>query len=106
MLGIEKIISSALHLGSGTVVCAHGTLPVPAPATTELVKGVPVYSSEVAGELLTPTGAAILTTLSAGFGPIPEMKIEKIGYRAGTLEHRIPNMLRLMVGCASDLIAI
>ena len=75
MLGIEKVFCSALHLGAGTVVCAHGTLPVPAPATAELIKGVPVYSSGVTGELLTPTAAAILTTLSAGFGPMPEMII-------------------------------
>ena len=74
-LGIETIVCSPLHLGSGTVACAHGVLPVPAPATAELIKGVPVYSSEVTGELLTPTGAAILTTLASSFGPMPAMKI-------------------------------
>ena len=101
MLGIEKVFCSALHLGAGTVVCAHGTLPVPAPATAELIKGVPTYASGVTGELLTPTGAAILTTLSSSFGPLPEMKIEQIGYGAGTSEHKIPNLLRLMIGQSS-----
>ena len=97
-LEIETIHCSALHLGSGTVKCAHGTLPVPAPATAELVKGVPAYSSGVAGELLTPTGAAILTTLASGFGPMPEMIIEQIGYGAGVSEPGIPNLLRLIIG--------
>jgi pyridinium-3,5-bisthiocarboxylic acid mononucleotide nickel chelatase len=101
-LGIKTIICSALHLGAGTVVCAHGTLPVPAPATAELIKGVPVYSSGVSGELLTPTGAAILTTLAADFGPMPEMIIEQIGYGAGASEHGIPNLLRLMIGQSSE----
>jgi uncharacterized protein (TIGR00299 family) protein len=97
-LGIETIICSPLHLGSGTVVCAHGTLLVPAPATAELVRDVPVYSSGETGELLTPTGAAILTTLSSRFGPLPEMKIKQIGYGAGESEPGIPNLLRLMIG--------
>jgi len=101
-LGIDTVVCSALHLGAGTVACAHGTLPVPAPATAELIKGVPAYSSGVSGELLTPTGAAILTTLSAGFGPMPEMKIEQIGYGAGNSEHAIPNLLRLMIGRSSS----
>jgi uncharacterized protein (TIGR00299 family) protein len=97
-LGVETIICSPLNLGSGTVTCAHGTLPVPAPATAELVRDVPVYSSGVNGELLTPTGAAILTTLSSRFGPLPEMKIEQIGYGAGESDPGIPNLLRLMIG--------
>lgn len=97
-LAIENIICSPLNLGSGTVICAHGTLPVPAPATAELVKDVPVYSSGVTGELLTPTGAAILTTLCSGFGPLPPMKIEQIGYGAGESDPGIPNLLRLMIG--------
>jgi uncharacterized protein (TIGR00299 family) protein len=97
-LEIETICCSALHLGAGTVTCAHGTLPVPAPATAELVKGVPAYSSGVTGELLTPTGAAILTTLASRFGPLPEMIIEQIGYGAGVAEPGIPNLLRLMIG--------
>ena len=97
-LGIQKIFCSPLHLGSGTVACAHGVLPVPAPATAELVIGKPVYSTGVVGELLTPTGAAILTTLAADFGPMPAMSVEKVGYGAGTSEPAIPNLLRVMIG--------
>ena len=97
-LGIEKVYCSPLHVGTGTVTCAHGTLPVPAPATAELIKGTPVFSSGVEGELLTPTGAAILTTLSSGFGPLPAMTVERIGYGAGTSEPAIPNLLRIIIG--------
>ena len=101
-LGIQKIVCSPLHLGSGTVACAHGVLPVPAPATAELVKGKPVYSTGVVGELLTPTGAAILTTLAADFGPMPAMSVEKVGYGAGTSEPAIPNLLRVMIGQTAE----
>ncbi len=101
-LGIQKIFCSPLHLGSGTVECAHGTLPVPAPATAELVKGKPVYSTGIMGELLTPTGAAILTTLASDFGPMPAMSVEKIGYGAGTSEPAIPNLLRVMIGQTAE----
>jgi len=101
-LGIQKIFCSPLHLGSGTVECAHGTLPVPAPATAELVTGKPVYSTGVVGELLTPTGAAILTTLASDFGPMPAMSVEKIGYGAGTSEPAIPNLLRVMIGQTAE----
>jgi pyridinium-3,5-bisthiocarboxylic acid mononucleotide nickel chelatase len=101
-LGAEKIYCSPLHVGCGTVECAHGTLPVPAPATAELIKGKPVYSTGVQGELLTPTGAAILTTLASGFGPMPPMTVERIGYGAGTSEPAIPNLLRLIIGESSE----
>ncbi|MCA1793425.1 MAG: nickel pincer cofactor biosynthesis protein LarC, partial [Desulfobacteraceae bacterium] len=101
-LGIEKIACSPLHVGSGTVECAHGILPVPAPATAELIKGRPVYSTGVVGELLTPTGAAILTTLSSEFGAMPPMVITSIGYGAGTLEPAIPNLLRVVIGDTED----
>jgi len=97
-LGIEKIFCSPLHVGTGTVACAHGTLPVPAPATAELIKGRPVYSTGVDGELLTPTGAAILTTLSSTFGSMPSMSVQSIGYGAGTSEPAIPNLLRVIIG--------
>lgn len=97
-LGIEKIYCSALHVGSGTVECAHGTLPVPAPATLDLIKGKPIYSTGVKGELLTPTGAAILTTLASGFGPLPAMRLEATGYGAGALDPPIPNLLRVSIG--------
>ncbi len=98
ILGIEKIFCSPLHVGCGTVKCAHGTLPVPAPATAELIKGKPAYSTGVEGELLTPTGAAILTKLASEFGSMPTMVINQIGYGAGTSEPNIPNLLRVMIG--------
>ena len=101
-LGIDKVFCSPLHVGSGTIECAHGTLPVPAPATAELIKGKPVYSTGVKGELLTPTGAAILTTLASGFGPMPAMEIRQIGYGAGTADPDVPNLLRVTIGDARD----
>ena len=104
-MGIQKIYCSPLHLGTGTVECAHGTLPVPAPATAELVKGFPVYSTGVAGELLTPTGAAILTTLASDFGPMPAMSVECLGYGAGTADPPIPNLLRVSIGETAENIA-
>ncbi len=97
-LGIEKVFCSPLHTGCGTVTCHHGVLPVPAPATAELLKGKPVYSTGVKGELLTPTGAAILTTLSSDFGPMPAMTVHEIGYGAGTSDPEIPNLLRVSIG--------
>jgi uncharacterized protein (TIGR00299 family) protein len=105
LLKIEAVFCSPLHVGTGTVECAHGTLPVPAPATAELIKGFPVYSTGVAGELLTPTGAAILTTLATDFGPMPAMKIGTIGYGAGTAEPSIPNLLRVVIGEAAQEVA-
>jgi len=98
LLGVERVYCSPLHVGAGTVTCAHGTLPVPAPATAELIKGKPFYSTGVQGELLTPTGAAILTTLAAGFGAMPGMTLEQVGYGAGTLETATPNLLRVLIG--------
>jgi len=102
-LGLDKIYSSPLHLGSGFVMAEHGKLPVPAPGTAELIKGIPTYSTEVEGELTTPTGAAIITTLASQFGPVPLMKIEQIGYGAGAKEFpSLPNLLRLMIGQGED----
>jgi pyridinium-3,5-bisthiocarboxylic acid mononucleotide nickel chelatase len=98
LLGVARVYCSPLHVGTGLVQCAHGTLPVPAPATAELIKGKPFYATGVQGELLTPTGAAILTTLAAGFGGIPEMTLEQVGYGAGTLETAAPNLLRVLIG--------
>jgi pyridinium-3,5-bisthiocarboxylic acid mononucleotide nickel chelatase len=98
-LKIERIISSPLHVGSGTFQCAHGTYPVPGPATAELLKGIPIYSKDVEGELVTPTGAAIISTLAEGYGPMPMMKIENIGYGAGTRDYpKFPNALRAIIG--------
>ncbi len=98
-LGMEKIFCSPVPVGSGTVQCDHGLLPVPAPATAELMKGIEIVPSAVSGELLTPTGAAVLTTVSSGFGPLPALQIESIGYGAGQRDFSgLPNVLRLLVG--------
>jgi hypothetical protein len=105
-LGVDEIACSRLNVGGGTVKCAHGTFPVPAPATVELLKGVPVYSSGIEAELVTPTGAAIAKTLATRFGAFPEMKIEKSGYGAGSREFPgHPNVLRLVIGEALPLLA-
>jgi uncharacterized protein (TIGR00299 family) protein len=101
LLGVEEIYVSALPLGRGFVDCAHGRLPLPAPATVELLQGVPILSRDVEGELVTPTGAAILTTLAKGFGPFPPMTVERIGYGAGQKDFPFPNLLRLLVGITS-----
>ncbi|HEV8367664.1 MAG TPA: nickel pincer cofactor biosynthesis protein LarC [Pyrinomonadaceae bacterium] len=99
LLKIDRFISSPIHVGSGTVEMAHGRFPVPPPAVTELLKGVPFYSTEIKGELLTPTGAAIITTVCAEYGPIPKLVAEQSGYGAGTREYdNFPNVLRVMIG--------
>jgi len=98
-LGITEIIGSPLNVGSGTVHSAHGKLPVPAPATVELLRGIPLYSSSIAFELTTPTGAAIISTLAASFGPLPRMKVDRIAYGAGNKDlPGQPNVLRLILG--------
>ena len=83
ILGIAQIITSALNVGSGMVHTSHGHLPIPAPATAELLRGIPFYQSSTQFELTTPTGAAIVSTLSSSFGPLPPMKIDHIAYGAG-----------------------
>jgi hypothetical protein len=98
ILGVEEVYCSSFHVGSGTIRCAHGTLPLPAPATAELLRGYPVYSTGVEGELLTPTGAAILTTVARTVGPAPAMTLVQAGYGAGTVEREIPNLLRVFLG--------
>jgi pyridinium-3,5-bisthiocarboxylic acid mononucleotide nickel chelatase len=98
-LKIDRIISSPLHVGSGTFKCAHGIYPVPGPATAELLQGVPIYSRDIEGELVTPTGAAIISTLAASYGPMPMMRIDRIGYGAGTRTYpNFPNVLRAIIG--------
>ena len=97
-LGIKKIYCSSLPMGKGFVSCSHGILPLPAPATVELVKGIPVYSDERKQELVTPTGAAIITTITDNFGNMPLMKISKIGYGSGKIKSNYPNMLRIFLG--------
>ncbi|MGB8582294.1 MAG: nickel pincer cofactor biosynthesis protein LarC [Candidatus Sulfotelmatobacter sp.] len=98
-LGVDEIICSPLNVGGGTVKCAHGTIPVPAPATVELLADAPVYSSGLLMELVTPTGAAIVKTLASHFSSFPEMKIERSGYGAGSRDFPgHPNVLRLTIG--------
>lgn len=98
MLGIEKVVSSPVNLGKGMIKCKHGTVPVPAPITAELMKGASAYSGEVEGELTTPTGAAIITALAERFGSMPLMKLTGTGYGAGTMDLAVPNVLRVLVG--------
>ncbi|MGZ4787263.1 MAG: nickel pincer cofactor biosynthesis protein LarC [Terriglobales bacterium] len=98
-LGVDEWVCSPVNVGGGTVQCAHGRLPVPAPATVELLKGVPIYSTGIDKELTTPTGAAIVKTLASRFGPVPAYKIEKTGYGAGTRDFPDhANVLRITVG--------
>jgi len=102
-LGIEKFACSPLNVGGGTAKMAHGILPVPAPATANLLQGKPTYSNGVQRELVTPTGAAIVATLCDSFGPQPPMTVSAIGYGAGTADlEGQPNVLRLMVGEAAE----
>ncbi|MDP2967859.1 MAG: LarC family nickel insertion protein, partial [Deltaproteobacteria bacterium] len=97
-MGIEKLYVSRVNVGTGFVRCEHGLLPVPAPATLALMKGKPIYSTGVERELLTPTGAALLTSLGSEFGKMPVMKAERIGYGAGRDDLPHPNLLRLIIG--------
>ncbi len=98
-LNIESVSASRLPLGSGFVQCAHGCLPVPAPATLAILKDVPVYDPGVAGEMVTPTGAAIIKTLADHFGPMPDMVIRNTGYGSGSADFKErPNLLRIVLG--------
>jgi pyridinium-3,5-bisthiocarboxylic acid mononucleotide nickel chelatase len=98
LLGVETIICSPLPLGHGFVTCDHGILPLPAPATIELLKGVPVYSVDRNQETVTPTGAAVITTLASRFGEMPPMKITNIGYGSGKIPSSYPSLLRVYLG--------
>ena len=105
-LGVDEIVCSPLNVGGGSVKCAHGTFPVPAPATVELLKDAPVYSTGVQAELVTPTGAAIVKTMARRFAAFPEMKIERSGYGAGSREFAgLPNVVRLTLGEAAPTLA-
>lgn len=98
-LGVDEIISSPLHTGTGFVQCAHGMMPVPAPATLAILEGVPTYSLGVPKELVTPTGAALITTLAGEFTDRWDMTVERVGYGAGTRDlENLPNLLRLCIG--------
>ena len=103
ILGVDAVCCSPLPLGKGSISCAHGVIPLPAPAALELLKGVPVYGVELDGETVTPTGAAIISVVCREFGPLPEMKISSIGYGAGKREWPDrPNVLRAVLG-AGDI---
>jgi uncharacterized protein (TIGR00299 family) protein len=102
-LPVEQWVCSAINVGGGFVECAHGRFPVPAPATAELLKGMPTYSSGLQMELVTPTGAALLSALGCSFGDAPAMRSHSIGYGAGTRNpERFPNVLRLSIGEAEN----
>jgi len=99
LLDVDRVYCSPFRLGTGSVTCAHGELPVPVPATVKLLRGCPVIQTDTVGELTTPSGAAILSTLAAGFGPMPECKIISDGYGAGTRDTPgKPNLLRVIIG--------
>ncbi|HEU4401371.1 MAG TPA: nickel pincer cofactor biosynthesis protein LarC [Candidatus Polarisedimenticolia bacterium] len=98
-LGWPRVVCSPLHVGRGMVTMEHGTFPVPPPAVAEILKGRPCYATEVEGELVTPTGAALAVTLASDFGPLPSMRLQKVGYGAGSREYdHHPNLLRALYG--------
>ena len=101
-LSPDRIIVSPVHVGYGTVECAHGILPVPAPATAYILKDVPVYSGKIKGELCTPTGAALLKYFADSFGPVPPMKISSVGYGMGKKDFPAANCVRAMLGESSE----
>lgn len=102
-LGIKQIYCSPLPTGKGITKYKDGTLPIPAPATAELLRKVPIYSSNIKAELTTPTGAAIITTLAKSFGDMPKLELKSIGYGAGTYDLKQPNLLRIIIGEGSPL---
>ncbi|MBM3993426.1 MAG: nickel pincer cofactor biosynthesis protein LarC [Planctomycetes bacterium] len=107
LLGVEKFTSSPVAVGSGTVMCAHGVMPVPTPATAELLKGVPLRSAPVKTELTTPTGAAILTSIVSEYVDTPAMIVEEVGHGAGSKDFlEQPNLLRIFVGNANSRQAV
>ena len=94
----DEVVASPVHVGSGQVKCAHGILPVPAPATAYILQGIPSYGGEVDGELCTPTGAALLKHFVTRFGPMPAMKTEAVGYGMGKKDFERANCVRVMLG--------
>lgn len=103
MLGIERFACSKVHVGSGFAQMAHGKFPIPPPAVAELLTGVPIYSTEIEGELMTPTGAAIISTVCDSYGTVPEMAVAVTAYGAGTRQYEgFPNSLRIMIGESAE----
>jgi pyridinium-3,5-bisthiocarboxylic acid mononucleotide nickel chelatase len=101
--GIDDVVASPLNVGGGTVQIAHGTFPVPAPATLRLLMGVPAYSSGLMQELVTPTGALVISTYARNYGPMPAMRVERVGYGAGTRDFPgVPNVLRVSIGSRAE----
>lgn len=105
-LSPDKVVVSPIHVGSGQVKCAHGILPVPAPATALLLSGIPSYSGDIRGELCTPTGAALIKYFATGFGAQPVMSVEKIGYGMGKKDFSQANCVRAMIGEAMEAVSI
>ncbi len=104
---LKKFVCSKIHVGSGFVKIAHGTFPVPPPAVIELLSGVPIYSTEIEGELITPTGAAVISTVCDEYGKIPEMRIANTAYGAGSREYKdFPNVVRLIIGEISQRVEL
>ena len=101
-LAPERIVVSPIHVGSGQVHCAHGILPVPAPATAWLLRDAPIYGGSIRGELCTPTGAALLTHFADDFGPMPAMRVHAIGYGMGTKDFESANCVRALLGESAD----
>ena len=102
LLGAEQIIVSPIHVGSGTVRCAHGVMPVPAPATANILEGVPVYGGSIRGELCTPTGAALLKHFADAFGPMPVMETRSVGIGIGTKTFEQANCVRVFLGDTAE----
>lgn len=99
LLAIDRVVCSPIPVGSGTVSCSHGVIPIPAPATAELLRGVPLAATDEPGELTTPTAAAVLRSVADSFGPMPAMTLERVGYGAGLREGKTrPNVLRVLIG--------
>lgn len=98
-LGIDEVVASPLNVGSGTIACAHGVYPVPGPATARLLEGAPIYAGTQTEELVTPTGALLVTGYARRFGPLPAMRLRQVGYGAGTRDCAdVPNVLRVLIG--------